>query len=277
MVAERAVRSTRTRSMSGVQAWPVKLLRSLQELALSFSGMLIAMAYWACHSIASIRVSRGTNLYYILNNHQPPPSLSLCVCGEEEKEEQSINGSQLTLVKPEAQKTFFDNAKSSLSRPLFTVDLKKNAPGSYNFGFIDNSKYTGTITYVPVDSSNGFWGFTSKGYSVGSSRVLKSVSFSAIADTGTTLLYLPDAIVQDYYSAISSASYSSFQGGYVFPCNASLPRFSLGIGTYTAVIPGPYINYAPTDEIGRGMFVSFFPSTQYFYRHDKPLASLTSY
>ena len=173
----------------------------------------------------------------------------------EKEEEQNVNGSQLTLVQPEQQKTFFDNAKSSLSKPLFTVDLKKNAPGSYNFGFIDNSKYTGTITYVPVDSSQGFWQFTTKGYSVGSSYGLKSVAFAAIADTGTTLLYLPDVIVKDYYSAIPSASYSSVQGGYVFPCNASLPRFSLGIGTYTAVIPGPFINYAPTDEIGRGMFV----------------------
>lgn len=173
----------------------------------------------------------------------------------EKEEAQNVNGSQLTLVQPEQQKTFFDNAKSSLSKPLFTVDLKKNAPGSYNFGFIDNSKYTGTITYVPVDSSQGFWQFTTKGYSVGSSYGLKSVSFTAIADTGTTLLYLPDSIVKDYYSAIPSASYSSVQGGYVFLCNASLPRFSVGIGTYTAVIPGPFINYAPTDEIGRGMFV----------------------
>lgn len=183
---------------------------------------------------------------------------------EEEEEEQNINGSQLTLVRPAKQETFFDNAKSSLSKPLFTVDLKKNAPGSYNFGFIDNSKYTGTITYVPVDSSRGYWGFTSKGYSVGSSGSFKSVRIDAIADTGTTLLYLPDAIVQDYYSAIPSASYSSVQGGYVFPCTASLPSFSLGIDTYTAVIPGPFINYAPTDKIGLGMFLSFFPSNQYF-------------
>lgn len=180
------------------------------------------------------------------------------------EEEQDINVSQLTLVRPVKQETFFDNAKSSLSKPLFTVDLKKNAPGSYNFGFIDKSKYTGSITYVPVDSSDGFWQFTSEGYSVGSKYSLKSVSFNAIADTGTTLLYLPDSIVQDYYSAIPSASYSSFQGGYVFPCNAPLPSFSLGIGTYTAVIPGSFINYAPTDKSGRGMFLSFFLSTQYF-------------
>lgn len=258
MVAERAVTSTRTRSKSGVQAWPVKLLRSLHKLALSFSGMLIAMAYWACHSVASTRVSRGTNFTIF-----PLSSSSLSHCVYEEEEEKNINDSQLTLVRPVKQQTFFDNAKSSLSKPLFTVDLKKNAPGSYNFGFIDKSKYTGTITYVPVDSSRGFWQFTTKGYSVGSKYSLKSVSFNAIADTGTTLLYLPDVIVQDYYSAIPSASYSSSQGGYVFPCNASLPSFSLGIGTYTAVIPGPFINYAPTDRFGRGMFLSFFPSTQY--------------
>lgn len=270
MVAERAVTSTRTRSTSGARAWPVKLLRSLHELALSFSGMLIAMAYWACRSVASTRVSRGTNFTIFSLS---PSSLSHCVC---EGEEQNINGSQLMLVRPVQQETFFDNAKSSLSKPLFAVDLKKNAPGSYSFGFIDNSKYKGTITYVPVDSSDGFWQFTSKGYSVGSSSSFKSVSIDAIADTGTTLLYLPDAIVQDYYSAIPSASYSSFQGGYVFPCNASLPRFSIGIGTYTAVIPGPFINYAPTDEFGRGMFLSFFPSTQYFLP-TWSAASLASY
>lgn len=194
-----------------------------------------------------------TNLLYSLSSSSS--SIFLFVYGGE----QDVNGSQLTLVRPKKQLTFFDNAKSSLSNPLFTVDLKKNAPGSYNFGFIDDSKYTGTITYVPVDSSRGFWEFTSEGYSVGSSRSFKSVSIDAIADTGTTLLYLPDAVVQDYYGAVSSASYSSSQGGYIFPCDASLPSISLGIGTYRAVIPGPFMNYAPIDETGSGMFFFFFP------------------
>lgn len=206
-------------------------------------------------SFSSINTGEwGTNLQYSHHHH------SHCVC---EEEEQNVNGSQLTLVRPNKQLTFFDNAKSSLSSPLFTVDLKKNAPGSYNFGFIDDSKYTGAITYVPVDSSRGFWEFTSEGYSVGSSGSFKSVSIDAIADTGTTLLYLPDAVVQDYYRAVPSASYSSDQGGYVFPCNAPLPSISLGIGTYKATIPGPFINYAPTDDTGSGMVFYFFPPNQY--------------
>lgn len=169
----------------------------------------------------------------------------------------------LNTVQPTKQLTFFDNAKSTLSNPLFTVDLKKNAPGSYNFGFIDDSKYTGAITYVPVDSSRGFWGFTSNGYSVGSNGDFKSVSIDAIADTGTTLLYLPYAVVEEYYGAIPSASYSSSQGGYVFPCSASLPSISLAMDNHKAVIPGPFINYAPTDDSGNGkrsFFLFSFPS-----------------
>ena len=147
-------------------------------------------------------------------------------------------------MSPVKQQTFFDNAKSSLSAPLFTVDLKKAAPGSYSFGFIDNSKYTGQITYVPVNARNGFWEFTSNGYAV-NGGAFASTSIDAIADTGTTLLYLPDAVVSAYYARVPSASYSSTQGGYIFPCGTSLPSITLGISNYKAVIPGSFIEYAP--------------------------------
>jgi len=39
------------------------------------------------------------------------------------------------------------------------------------------------------------------------------------------------------------ASYDSSQGGYTFPCSATLPNLTLGIGAYKAVVPGEYINY----------------------------------
>jgi len=54
-------------------------------------------------------------------------------------------------VTPKPQTTFFDTAFSEglLQADVFTADLKKGAPGSYDFGFIDSTKYTGSITYVP--------------------------------------------------------------------------------------------------------------------------------
>lgn len=70
-------------------------------------------------------------------------------------------------VKPKAQTTFFDTVKSELDTPLFAVTLKHNAPGSYDFGYVDSSKYTGKITYTDVDNSQGFWGFTADGYTIG--------------------------------------------------------------------------------------------------------------
>jgi len=150
-------------------------------------------------------------------------------------------------VSPTKQKTFFDNAKSNLASPLFTVDLKKNKSGSYKFGYIDAASYTGAISYTSVKTSNGFWEFTSSGYSVGSGSFV-SLNIDAIADTGTTLLLLPDSVVKAYYAKVSGATYSSSQGGYIFPCSATLPSFTFGAGTYRGVIPGTYMNYAPVSS-----------------------------
>ncbi|KAG2171163.1 hypothetical protein JADG_010902 [Aureobasidium aubasidani] len=151
--------------------------------------------------------------------------------------------SSINTVSPDQQTTFFDSVKSTLARKLFTVDLKKGGPGSYDFGYIDTSKYTGAITYVPVNTANGFWQFTTTGYSIGSGATVSS-SYSAIADTGTTLMLLPDAIVNAYYAKVSGAKYDDTQGGYIFSCSATLPSFSAVIGGKKFVVPGSYINYA---------------------------------
>ena len=149
-------------------------------------------------------------------------------------------------VKPTPQQTFFDNAASSLQSPLFTCDLKRGAPGSYDFGFIDDSKHTGEITYTSVDNSQGFWGFTTSGYAVGGASVT-SLNIPSIADTGTSLLLLPDDVVSAYYGSVSGSQNDQQQGGFTFPCGATLPDLSLQIEGYTAVVPGAFFNYAPVD------------------------------
>ena len=150
----------------------------------------------------------------------------------------------INTASPNQVATFFQNAMPTLAAPLFTANLKKGKPGNYNFGYIDSGEYTGGITYVSVNTANGFWEFTGNGYAVGSGTFVSS-SIDAIADTGTTLLYLPAAAVKAYYAKVSGATNSASQGGYIFPCSATLPSLTLGIGTYKAVIPGSYLNYAP--------------------------------
>lgn len=158
-------------------------------------------------------------------------------------------------VQPTQQKTFFDNAidQGVLSSNRFTVDLKKGAPGTYDFGYIDDQKHTGDIHYTKIDSSKGFWEFTGTGYGIGDSN-FQEQSIDAIADTGTTLILIEDEIVDAYYKGVDGAQYDSQQGGYTFSCDATLPDFTLGIGDYQAKIPGSFINLAPIDNSGSSKY-----------------------
>ncbi|KAJ5538486.1 Penicillopepsin-1 [Penicillium frequentans] len=178
----------------------------------------------------------------------------------------------INTVSPKAQKTWFSNAQSQLAEPLFGVALKHGEPGVFDFGFTDSSKYTGSLTYTDVDSSEGYWGFSVDGWSAGSAS---GAGFSGIADTGTTLLLLADDTVSSYYDQVSGASYSSSEGGYVFDCSADLPDFSVTIGSYTATVSGSLINYASVgggsciggiqsnSGIGFSIFGDIFLKSQY--------------
>ncbi|KAI1298550.1 eukaryotic aspartyl protease [Xylaria venustula] len=158
--------------------------------------------------------------------------------------------STLNTVKPTQQSTFFDNAMRDLAAPLFTANLRASEPGNYNFGFIDTTEFTGQITYVPVNTTQGFWQFTSQGYKVGNTSLTTLLTHQAIADTGTTLMLVPESIAAAYYAQIPGAvNAAQTAGGYVFPCAsaATLPSYTAIIGPYSAVIPGEFVNFAPVD------------------------------
>ncbi|KAH7406970.1 aspartic peptidase domain-containing protein [Phaeosphaeria sp. MPI-PUGE-AT-0046c] len=167
--------------------------------------------------------------------------------------------SSINTVKPQQQTTWFDTVKSQLAKPLFAVTLKYHAAGTYDFGYIDSSKYTGPITYVNADASQGFWGFSASAYSVGSTTTTSKIS--GILDTGTTLMYVDTAVARAYYAKVSGAVNDSQQGGYVFPCSASLPDFSITVAGVKQVVPGKYINYAPVADGSSTCFGGMQPNT----------------
>lgn len=233
--------------------------------------------------------------------------------------------SSLNTVSPTAQKTFFDNAKSQLGSALFTADLMHDIAGTYTFGAIDSTAFTGSIAYANLynvsTSYSGYWTFQSTGYTVGNGTTTTttataattnnnnngngngkknkqndaqpdgffkkvrslfsghqeeartpepknrkhigardaeeeqsdfqkratSTTITGIADTGTTLLMLPDAVVSDYYSQVTGAEDSTQEGGWVFPCSTTPPDFSFAVGTGSFTVPGSYINWTPVD------------------------------
>ena len=151
----------------------------------------------------------------------------------------------INTVQPTPAKTFFTNAiAAGLPKAVMGVTLKYHTAGTYDFGAIIASRYNGSLTYTPVDNSQGFWSFTPTAYSIGTGADV-TANLKGIADTGTTLMLAPAAIVTAYYKQVQGATNSQADGGYVFPCSATLPDFSLTIGGYKATVPGKFMNYAP--------------------------------
>ncbi|KAF2400620.1 hypothetical protein EJ06DRAFT_459049, partial [Trichodelitschia bisporula] len=144
-------------------------------------------------------------------------------------------------IKPKAQPTFFENIKHALREPLFTVTLKKNSSGIYDFGWVDRAKYAGELQYVPINTTRGYWEYTATGYAVGTGPMV-DMRFQSIADTGTTLMLMPPAAVAAYYAAVPGANLNATEGGWVFPCTSALPDLKVRMGDVVAVVQGQFIN-----------------------------------
>ncbi|KAK2592356.1 hypothetical protein QQS21_009936 [Conoideocrella luteorostrata] len=158
--------------------------------------------------------------------------------------------SKINTVKPQKQKTFFDNIKASLAEPVFAADLKKGAAGSYSFGMIDKTKFKGDLTWAPVNTTKGFWQFSSEKFAVNDAAKPEAGTSGgqAIADTGTTLILADAKIVEAYYKQVEGAKVNQEVGGITFPCNTKMPDLFLDVGNvYMAKVSGADINFAQVD------------------------------
>ncbi|KJZ76380.1 hypothetical protein HIM_04109 [Hirsutella minnesotensis 3608] len=156
--------------------------------------------------------------------------------------------SRANTIRPTQGKTYIDNVKAQLEKPVFTANLRNRGPGNYNLGYIDKSEYTGVIQYAAVNPFSPFWEVTMGGYSIGKHGDFKKRPWNAIIDTGTSLLLLPDDIVTAYYRQIPDSALDANMGIMVFPCYADIPDFTFGIGPHRGRIPGEYMNYGPIDD-----------------------------
>jgi len=150
--------------------------------------------------------------------------------------------SKLNTIKPTSQKTWFDNVRPQLAAPVFTCTLKRRAVGTYDFGFVDKGKYRGEIVWAPIRGGKGFWDFQTTAFQVGDGPV-QQYTVSAIADTGTSLWYMPRTVVDAYWEKVQGASYNQLQGGWVFPCSGPLPDITLMMGDKKIRVPGINMNY----------------------------------
>ncbi|KAF2768964.1 acid protease, partial [Teratosphaeria nubilosa] len=141
--------------------------------------------------------------------------------------------------------TFFGNFQDCAKQPLFTADLQTHG-GSYDFGYIDGSKYVGSISYVDVlQRRPSYWDFTAGAYYI-NGRHGGSIGYS-IMDTGTSLWYLPSKAVAAFYKSIATAT--TRQGLRVLSCDDNtVPDFSVNIGDRTFTVPASALSQEPLGD-----------------------------
>lgn len=165
-------------------------------------------------------------------------------------------------IRPSPMPTFFENAASKLKEKVFTANLKAGIPGQYEFGTIDASAYQPPLTYTAVNSSGGLWQFDLSQYAV-ADDLYGGVASPAIADTGSSLLMLDPAIVNNYYAKVPTST--DDQQGKIFPCDTALPDFSFGIGKSMATIPGSLLNYTSVPGTSGELYPLVSPSSFRLY------------
>jgi len=147
-------------------------------------------------------------------------------------------------IKPGPAKTFMDTLAAQGGQKLFAVNLHKDAPGTYDFGMTDASKYTGPIAYTAANIKSGYW------------LIETDDKIPAIIDTGTTVTVLPKSVASAYWAQVKSAK-SSVAGTHNseliwdYDCTETLPDYSLKVGGQTVKVPGHVINMGPSGVPGK--------------------------
>jgi hypothetical protein len=84
---------------------------------------------------------------------------------------------------------------------------------------------------------------------------LRRLSFRGLAngpvDTASSFLFLDNNIIMAYYAKVNGAKNIANEGGWVFPCNATLPSISFQIGAHRAVMPGSMLVFEALDATSK--------------------------
>lgn len=111
---------------------------------------------------------------------------------------------------------------------VFTFDADQSAgTGTWDFGFIDKSKYTGKIAYGAVQGNAGWR----------TELVHGSNSMNVTVDTGTSGSHVTASIAQDYFSNIKGATFDSSKAAWTYPCSSTLIDFRFKLGGTQVAIP----------------------------------------
>ncbi|KAL1896181.1 hypothetical protein Sste5346_004924 [Sporothrix stenoceras] len=113
-----------------------------------------------------------------------------------------------------------DGVIQSNSYSLWLNDLDADT-GSILFGGVDTAQYSGSLQTLPVQKQAGVYSeflITLTGLQLGSATLASDMALAVLLDSGSSLTYLPDTIVQTIYNQVG-ATYDSSEGAAYVPCS----------------------------------------------------------
>ncbi|CUA67158.1 hypothetical protein RSOLAG22IIIB_13277 [Rhizoctonia solani] len=164
-----------------------------------------------------------------------------------------------------ADGTVFQNLVNQGLPAVFGMWLTPRSVGGaeLTLGGIDNSKVSGSITYIPVDpATQGFWQLVSSQYAVNgkTSAALKKTTH-VIFDSGTSNIVFPKAVTEAMYALISpDIKAVGTKGAYGIACSKISSLTAKLDFTFTTAAGKAFNLTIPPEELNVGPFASD-PST----------------
>lgn len=147
--------------------------------------------------------------------------------------------------------TTLDLLREYLDHPVFTVDVRRNATGRFDFGKLHTSLASDNITWIVSNPDSVHWDVDFDLTTWDQDHLWYYHKFTATIDTGTTLMFMPDILASRYWLSIDGIKVDPhLSNAYTFLCDSHLPDFSFKLPQteHILTIPGQYLNYGPVDE-----------------------------
>lgn len=115
-----------------------------------------------------------------------------------------------------------DGKIKSNAYSLWLNDLDANT-GSILFGGVDTEQFEGELKTLPVQAEGAVHAeflITLTGLALGATEIAADQALPVLLDSGSSLTYLPDSMVQTIYDSVS-AQYDASEGAAYIPCSAA--------------------------------------------------------
>lgn len=125
--------------------------------------------------------------------------------------------------------------KGLIRSAIFSITLVSGSQGRLTLGEVDTTSLKGKVHYVPAIPHLSTWSVYSPCAIVDGVKISREKGNQALIDTGSSHIFVSDALVHSIYSKIAGSELT--QDGWVYPNASKLPTVELAIDEFVYRFP----------------------------------------